>query len=245
MELREKNEGPPLRAAAVLLAAGASRRMRSDGSKALLEIGGRTVVERSAAALLAAPSIEELVVVTRPEDHDEIETALQPHAKFITAIVDGGEERTDSVRFGVRAVSGRADVILVHDAARCFVDPVHVEAVARASYEHGAALLATHVRDTLKLSPNGFQSEETVDRDRFWAAQTPQGMRTARFLDVLMRAEHDRFRATDDAALHEHYHGPTKLVEGSAWNIKLTTPDDLELGEALAALALKHQARTP
>ncbi|WP_419191006.1 2-C-methyl-D-erythritol 4-phosphate cytidylyltransferase [Saltatorellus ferox] len=245
MELREKNEGPPLRAAAVLLAAGASRRMRSDGSKALLTVGGRTVIERSAAALLAAPSVEELVVVTRPEDRDAVEAALGLHARFLTAIVDGGEERTDSVRFGVRAVSPRADVILVHDAARCFVDPVHVEAVARASYEHGAALLATRVRDTLKLSHNGFQSEETVDRDRFWAAQTPQGMRAARFLDVLMRSEHDRFRATDDAALHEHYHGPTKLVEGSAWNIKLTTPDDLELGEALAARVSSSLASKP
>ncbi len=235
MELREKIEGPPLRAAAILLAAGASRRMRSDGSKALLSIGGRSVIERSAAALLAAPSVTELVVVTRPDDREAIEQALAPHASFITAIVDGGEQRTDSVRSGVRAASDRADVILVHDAARCFVDPAHVDAVARASYEHGAALLATRVRDTLKLSPNGFQSEETVDRDRFWAAQTPQGMRTARFLDVLVRAEHDRFIATDDAALHEHYHGPTKLIEGSAWNIKLTTPDDLELGEALAA----------
>ncbi|MEM8713407.1 MAG: 2-C-methyl-D-erythritol 4-phosphate cytidylyltransferase, partial [Planctomycetota bacterium] len=232
---RDKNEGPPLRAAAVLLAAGASRRMRADGSKALLSLGGRTVVERSAAALLAAPSVDELVVVFRPEDEDEIRAALEHHAERVTAWVHGGDERTDSVRFGVRAVSGRADVALVHDAARCFVDPVHVEAVARASYEHGAALLATRVRDTLKASPNGFQSEETVDRERLWAAQTPQGMRMARFLDVLSRAEHDRMKPTDDAALHEHYHGPTKLVEGSAWNIKLTTPDDLALGEALAA----------
>lgn len=234
MELRESNEGPPLRAAAVLLAAGASRRMRSDGSKALLTVGGRTVIERSAAALLAAPCVGELVVVTRPEDRQAIEAALAEHADRIEAFVDGGEERTDSVRAGVRAASARADVILVHDAARCFVEPIHVEAVAKASYEHGAALLATRVRDTLKMSPNGFQSEETVDRERLWAAQTPQGMRSARFLDVLVRAEHDRFRATDDAALHEHYHGPSKLVEGSAWNIKLTTPDDLLLGEALA-----------
>ena len=100
----------------------------------------------------------------------------------------GGEERTDSVRAGLAAMPPDVDVVLVHDAARCFVHPDDVEAVARAAYEHVAPLLATRVRDTLKHSANGLQSEETVDRDRLWAAETPQAMRTARFHDVLARA---------------------------------------------------------
>lgn len=243
MEIRSSEEGPPLRAAAVLLAAGASTRMGGEGSKALLEIAGRTVVERSAAALLGAPSVQELVVVVRPEDRSAIESALGRHALRVTAFVEGGYERTDSVQAGVAAVSAAADVILVHDAARCFVEPAHVEAVATAAYEHGSALLATRMRDTLKYAPNGFLSEETSDRDQFWVAQTPQGMRAARFRDVLARAEHDGFRPTDDAALHEHYHGPSRLVEGSTNNLKLTTADDLILGEALARVADERAAQ--
>jgi len=227
---------PPLRAAAVLLAAGASRRMGGERSKALLDLAGRTVVERAAAALLAAGPVTELVVVVRDRDRGAIEAALRPHAGRIHAFVDGGEERTDSVRAGVAAVSDEVDVALVHDAARCFVAPGDVAAVAEAAFEHGCALLASRVRDTLKLSRNGFQSEETVDRDALWAAETPQAMRVARFRDVLARSENDGFRPTDDAALHEHYLGPTKLVASTRWNPKITTPADVALGAALAAV---------
>ena len=131
-------------------------------------------------------------------------------------------------------MSEDVDVVLVHDAARCFVVPADIDAVAHAAQEHGAALLASRMRDTLKYSSNGFQSEETIDRDPLWAAETPQGMRVARFRDVLARASLDGYRPTDDAALHEHYHGPTKLVESTRWNLKLTTPRDVALADALA-----------
>lgn len=236
MELRDPHEGPELRSAAVLLAAGASTRMGGETSKALRTLGDRTILERSAAALLAAPSVVELVVVIREEDRGAVEEALHAHRGSVHALVEGGAERTDSVHAGVRATSGDVDVILVHDAARCFVEPDHVESVARAAYEHGSALLGTRVSDTLKYVPNGFLSEESMDRDQYWAAQTPQGMRAARFHDVLARAERDGFRPTDDAGLHEHYHGPSRVVEGSRNNVKMTAPDDLVLGAALAAL---------
>lgn len=236
MELTDKGEGPSLAAGAVLLAAGASRRMGGDTSKAMLALAERTVLERSAAALLAAPSVTRLVVVTREQDRDDMERCLRARGHRVDAMALGGEERTDSVRAGLAAMPPDVDVVLVHDAARCFVHPDDVEAVARAAYEHGASLLASKVRDTLKHSANGLQSEETVDRDRLWAAETPQAMRTARFHDVLARAAADRFRPTDDAALHEHYHGPTRLVEGRGNNVKITTPADVVLGEAMARM---------
>lgn len=235
------DDSPPLRAAAVLLAAGASRRMGEGPPKVLRVIGGEAVVTRAARALLAAPSVTELVVVVRDADRGAIEDALA--GLDVAAWARGGEERTDSVRAGVEAVSGEVDVVLVHDAARCFVRPEDVESVARESHEQGAALLAAPVSDTLKVSRNGVQSEETVDRSNLWAAQTPQGMRVARFRDVLARAAHDGFRPTDDAALHEHYHGPTKLVKATGPNPKLTTPTDLAMGEALARLLDAERTR--
>ncbi len=210
--------------------------MGTGRSKALLELGGKSVLERSVVAIAGAESVERVVIVTRPEDRDAMEHDLRDHRDRIAAWADGGEERTDSVRAGVLAMPNDVDVILVHDAARCFVDSADVNRVAVAAYDHGAALLAGRVRDTLKVSPNGFQSEESVDRDRLWAAETPQGMRTARFLDVLARAARDGFGATDDAGLHEHYHGPTRLVESRGYNLKITAPGDVALGEALAAV---------
>lgn len=232
-----------IQAGVVILAAGASRRMGTGASKALLELGGRSVLERSTAAVLAADSVKHVVIVTRPEDREAMEIALEAHRERIAAWAIGGAERTDSVRAGVHAMPDDVDVILVHDAARCFVEPEDVQRVAVAAYEHAAALLAGPVRDTLKASRNGFQSEESVDRESLWAAETPQGMRTARFLDVLGRAARDGFRATDDAGLHEHYHGPTRLVESHSRNVKITTPADVALGEALAAVLDSERAK--
>lgn len=233
MELRKEGSGPPLRAGAVLLAAGRSTRMGTESSKALLNVGGVPVVRRSADALAGAAAVRRLVVVGRVEDETALREALRGIELESVEFVRGGEQRTDSVRAGVEAMADDVDVILVHDAARCFVRSDDVERVARASFEHGAALLATPVRDTLKISPNGVQSEETVDRDKLWAAETPQAMRTARFRDVVARAKRDAFRPTDDAALHEHYHGPTRLVESTGQNPKLTTPGDLRIARAL------------
>ena len=234
MELRKEGAGPPLRAGAVLLAAGRSSRMGGDISKALIDVRGVSVVRRSADAIAGADSVRRIVVVGRDDDESQLLSALRGIGLESVTFARGGEERTDSVRAGIESMEDDVDVILVHDAARCFVRSEDVERVARAAFEHGAALLAARVRDTLKISPNGVQSAETVDRDKLWAAQTPQGMRTARFRDVVARAKHDAFRPTDDAALHEHYHGPTRLVESSGQNPKLTTPGDLAFAEAFA-----------
>ena len=210
--------------------------MGGEISKALLAVDGIPVVRRSADALAGAASVRRVVVVGRSADESALLDALRGVEVESLSFARGGEERTDSVRAGVLAMEDDVDVILVHDAARCFVRSDDVERVARASFEHGAALLAARVRDTLKISPNGVQSEETVDRDKLWAAETPQGMRTARFRDVVARAKHDGFRPTDDAALHEHYHGPTRLVESAGLNPKLTTPGDMAFAEALASV---------
>jgi len=226
---------------AVLLAAGRSARMGGDLPKVLHLLGERTVLALAARALLAAPSVRELVVVV-PGEKDELgqlaermRAELAPFAARVRALVVGGEERTDSVRRGVDASSPESDVILVHDAARPLVRPLRVEEVARAAADRGAAVLATPVRDTIKTSRDGRQTSGTLDRSLLWAAQTPQAFDASRLRRALRRAERDHFRPTDDAALFERYEGAVTLVEGDADNIKLTTPEDLAIGRALIA----------
>lgn len=218
---------------AVLLAAGRSTRMGGESRKVFLELCGRSVLARSAEALLAAPSVRELVVVAHSADLDRVASELGGLGEDLHDVVPGGDERTDSVRIGVAATSPEADVILVHDAARPLVRPERVEQVARTAADRGAALLAVPVRDTIKTSRDGAEVSGTLDRSLLWAAQTPQGFDAERLRHVLQRALRDQFTPTDDAALFERYEGSVTLVEGDLDNVKLTTPADLALGEAI------------
>lgn len=221
---------------AVLLAAGRSTRMGGALQKTLLAVDGKAVVLRAAEALLAAPSVRGLVVVARPEDRAPLERALAPVAARLLAFAAGGPERVDSVRAGVAAAPGDAEVLLVHDAARCLVRPGRVEEVARAAAREGAAALAVRVRDTIKRARDGVHVDETLPRDELWAAQTPQGARAALLRDALARAARDGFVPTDDVALVERYGGArVVLVEGDDDNLKLTSPADVAVAESLLA----------
>ncbi len=221
---------------AVLLAAGRSTRMGGTVQKTLLELAGEAVVLRSARALLATPAIRGLVVVSRPEERAAIERALAPVTAHVLAWVDGGAERVDSVRAGVAAVPRDADVILVHDAARCLVRPARVAAVVARAAEVGGAVLAVRARDTIKRSDDGVHVAETLARAALWVAQTPQAARADLLRDALARAAAEGFVPTDDVALLERYGAsPVALVEGDDDNLKLTSPADIAIAEALLA----------
>ncbi|MFT4541970.1 MAG: 2-C-methyl-D-erythritol 4-phosphate cytidylyltransferase [Planctomycetota bacterium] len=226
--------------AAVLLAAGHSSRMSAGDAapstrKPFLELDGRSLLAISLASFAAAKEIDELVLVTQPEDKSRVDqiVATSPARSLVRAQVAGGQERVDSVRAGVLATSATAELVLVHDVARPFVTAAQIDAVARAVREHGAALLAIPISDSVKASDDGTSTRESLDRSRLWAAQTPQGIRREIYLEVLDRASDEGFEPTDDAALYERYVGAVRLVEGSALNFKITTQTDLALATAL------------
>jgi len=226
-------------ARAVLVAAGASTRMRGAGGarKPLIELRGRPLLEHTAAAFDASDRVSSLVIVTHPDDVEVIRALAltRPAFRKVVAVVAGGEERTDSVRIGATLSTEHLerdephfDVIAVHDGARPFVEPSAVDRAVAAAAEDGAALLALPVRDTLKRSPDGGRhATETVDRSELHAAQTPQAFRAAEFRTCLERAAAEGFRPTDDAALWERYVGPVTLVAGHPTNVKITAPEDL------------------
>ncbi|MEZ6016420.1 MAG: 2-C-methyl-D-erythritol 4-phosphate cytidylyltransferase [Planctomycetota bacterium] len=228
---------------ALLLAAGRSTRMGGATQKTLLTVAGRAVALRSAEALLGAPSVRGLIVVARPEDRAALEAALRPVAARILAWADGGPERVDSVRAGVAAAPRDASVLLVHDAARCLVRSARVEEVARAAAREGAAVLAVRVRDTIKRARDGAHVDETLPRAELWAAATPQGARAALLRAALDAAARDSFMPTDDVALIERYPSlgaRVVLVEDDDDNLKLTSPADVVIAEALLAQRAVH-----
>jgi len=217
---------------AVIVAAGRSTRMGGI-DKLMAPLAGRPVVLHSVAAFVEHEMVDEVVVVVSESNLDAVE-ALLAEEGLDARIVLGGERRRDSVRHGL-AVLHRCEYVLVHDAARPLVTPALIEAALHGAHEYGAALCAIPVTDTVKLGDDTGEVQATLDRSGLWLAQTPQAFR----LETLLRAhaahEDD---ATDDASLVEEMGAHVHLVPGAPRNIKVTTPADLVIAEAL--LTLEH-----
>jgi 2-C-methyl-D-erythritol 4-phosphate cytidylyltransferase len=235
----------PIQAAAVLVAAGNSTRMGAGERKPFLTLAGRSVLEHTCAAFEACAQVTALVLVVHPDDVGRVgELAKRvPALAKVRAVVPGGAQRSDSVRLGVAAVPSECELVLVHDAARALILPATIEAALETAAREGAALVAVPVRDTLKSSPDGVRATHTVDRSTLWAAQTPQVFRTRELSEMLARALAEKFSPTDDAALYERYVGPVPLVRGDESNLKLTTPADLEIAEAILARRAREGQR--
>ena len=218
--------------AALIVAAGRGARMGSPIPKALLPLGGVPILARAVAVFSAHPRVGLVVVVV--SDIDVARRALGEAAARVV-LVSGGPERQDSVRLGLAAVGG-ASLVLVHDAARPLVPRRVVDAVLEAAARHGAAVPAIPVRDTVKRRTPGGAIAGTVPRDDLALAQTPQGFRTDLLREAYAQADREGFFGTDDATLLERSGVAVTLVPGSIRNIKITTPADLRLAEAILAL---------
>jgi 2-C-methyl-D-erythritol 4-phosphate cytidylyltransferase len=222
-----------MQAGAVIVAAGRSTRMGGI-DKLIAPLHGKPLVAHSIAAFATHEAIDEVVVVVSEENRDAIEALIEDEG-LDARVVLGGERRRDSVRHGL-AVLHRCDYVLVHDAARPLVTPALIEEALHAAREFGAALCALPVTDTVKLADETRAVQATLDRDGLWLAQTPQAFR----LELLLRAHAaTNDDATDDASLVEELGEPVHLVAGSSRNLKVTTPADLVIAEAL--MALEHQ----
>jgi 2-C-methyl-D-erythritol 4-phosphate cytidylyltransferase/2-C-methyl-D-erythritol 2,4-cyclodiphosphate synthase len=230
---------------AIIAAGGRGTRLGADGPKQLLPIGGRAMLDRSVSAFVAHPSIDE-VVVALPE-----EIAANPPAYLSSAakpvhVVAGGARRQDSVA-NAFAAAPRADVIVIHDAARPFASADLIARTIAAAAESGAAIAALPATDTVKRSapaPNAARVvAETLPRDTVYLAQTPQAFRREVLEAAIAEGVRAGADATDEAALAERAGHTVRLVDGDASNIKITTADDLVVAEAIAKRGTKP-ART-
>lgn len=223
-------------AGAIILAAGSSQRM-GGVDKMLRLIDGRPLIAYSLDAFRTSRRIGSIVVVVSPSNSEAVSRVV---AELVpgAVVVNGGDRRQDSVRAGLDALPD-VDYVLVHDGARPLVTASLIDAVLDGAEEVGAALCAVPVADTLKRAGAQDLVEATVPRDGLWQAQTPQGFRR----DLLLRAhEASSDEATDDAALVERLGEPVKLVRGSSRNLKVTTPEDIAVAEALLRSAGVTQA---
>ncbi len=222
--------------AAILVAAGAGVRMGAPVPKALMPLAGRPMAAWSAEALVAGGAVRALVVVAPPGMEDDLAAAVGALPVPVT-VVPGGASRAASVREGLAALPPGTATVLVHDAARPLVSPETVAAVAAAAAEGDGAIAAAPVVDTLKSEGADGAIDATVPRAGLWGAQTPQGFPVA-VLRAAVEAAHAAGAldaATDCASLVEAAGGRVRLVETRGPNLKVTTPADRDLAEAILA----------
>ena len=229
---RRKEKEPEALCSAVIVAAGSSSRMGLD--KLLAEVGGLPVLVRCVEAFQQAPSVAEVVVVTREELVPEVARLCQSfQLTKVSKVIRGGENRTQSARLGTLECASKAKLIAIHDGARPFVTVQVIEdAVAQAAV-NGAAAPAVPVKDTIKAAHDGLV-ERTLDRTELYAVQTPQVFDGDLIRAALQKAVDDGVSLTDDCAAVERLGMRVALTPGDERNIKLTTPADLLIGEILS-----------
>jgi 2-C-methyl-D-erythritol 4-phosphate cytidylyltransferase len=209
-------------AAALIAAAGSGERL-GRGPKAFVDVGGRTLLAWAIAAVVG--EVDEVLVAVPPE---RVEEVRRRHPGV--GVIAGGATRQQTVAALARATA--RPIVLVHDAARPFLDVATVRSCLHAAREHGAASVAARVADTLVDAFTG----AAIDRDRVRAVQTPQAFVRALLLEAHDLAESRRVTATDDAALVRALGRPVHLVAGGAHLFKITTLSDLALARAYASV---------
>ncbi len=220
----------------LIAAAGSGRRMGAAGNKLLLEVAGRPVLAWTLEAALACEAIHWIGIVGQRVDAEPIAAlvAAAAPAKPVRWIL-GGDTRQESVSRGLAALPADAAGVLIHDGARCLVDPALLSRCAEAVLAGRAVIAATPVTDTIKQVDGAGTITATPDRSALWAAQTPQGFPVERLRQAHATASAEGWSVTDDAALFERLAWPVQVLEAPPSNIKLTTPFDLTIAAAVLA----------
>jgi len=227
-----------MRVHALIPAAGMGRRMGASINKQYLQLAGRPILAHTLSRFEQHPRIDSIVVISPAEEIEFCRGEVVERYGFakVAAVVVGGAERQDSVRNGLEALPGMADddLVLIHDGVRPLLDDGTLERILVAAESFGACLAGVPAKDTVKEVVDGCVVG-TPERSRLWLAQTPQAFRLGLIRTAHRRAHAEGFQATDDAALAEWCGQTVRMVAGDYRNIKITTPEDLAVAEALLA----------
>ena len=211
-------------------AAGSGSRMKSGKNKLLIDLEGESLIYWTLKSVFSARSTSWVGIIGQPKDKELLLNSVKNFAHKVQWI-NGGDTRQESVFKGLNALPKDAEKVLIHDGARCLINPELIDECAKQLYENDAVILATKVIDTIKIVDNAGFIKETPDRNYLWAAQTPQGF----LIDSLKKAHEmaieKKWKVTDDASLFEMLNWKVKIIEGDYSNIKITSPIDLEIAK--------------
>src|ERR1041384_733275 len=230
------------RVGAVIPAAGEGVRMGAAGPKQFLELEGKPVVAWAVEQFQNTPEVDAIVIATGGSLITKMEGIVAgSNCPKVSAVVAGGEHRQDSVRNGLRALDREGvGIVLIHDGVRPFIGPELIRSVLAGLSKADATIAAMPARETVKLSNGGAIVATTPRREDVWIAQTPQAFRYSDLCRAFERAASDGFLATDEAGLVERMGMKVALVKGSWENIKITSPEDLDLARMIARRRMAH-----
>jgi len=218
--------------AAIVVAAGNSTRMGQN--KQFISLLGIPIIARSLLAFETCAKVRDIVVVTKEECIADIERICDEYnITKLTAIVEGGETRQESVENGIKATSLDISYYAIHDGARPLVSPDDISECIDAARINGSAALGVFVKDTIKRVNVEKCILETPNREFLMAVQTPQIFEAEIYKKALAKAKEEELSVTDDCGLVESAGYPVFIVEGSYENIKVTTPEDIAVATAI------------
>jgi 2-C-methyl-D-erythritol 4-phosphate cytidylyltransferase len=217
---------------AIIAAAGTGSRMASDRPKQFLQLAGMPIIFHTLKPFELCDSIHEVIVVLPAAEAAEFLAQAGKHGlRKLARVVPGGATRADSVKRGLMSLRpATAEIVAVHDGVRPFVTEAEIADTVEAARVDGAAILATPVTDTIKLI-HGASVVRTLERQNLRRALTPQCFRYELLREAYAHVDVNDPSLTDESSLIERHGHPVTIVEGSARNIKITTPHDLVIAE--------------
>ena len=222
--------------AAVIVAGGSGKRMGTTVKKQFIQLRDKEVLAHTIEAFNEVDEISEIIVVVGQEDVEKVrqEIVARYQLNKVSKIVVGGKERQDSVYNGLIATSDEIEYVMIHDGARPFISKAVIQTAIEKTKQYKATIVAVPVKDTIKVIDIETKTVDcTPQREKLWAVQTPQSFDKKLLLAAYENAHQKGLQVTDDSMIVEAYGKKVHVVLGEYTNIKITTPEDLVIGESI------------
>ena len=218
----------------IKVSAGRGSRMKADINKQFLKLKGKEVIAHTIDKFYNNKNIDEIVVVVKEDEADFFRrNIIDKYGYKNIKIAFGGKERQDSVFNGLKAVNERCDIVLIHDGARPFVTDEIIKNSIECAKKNKCVIVGVPVKDTIKIINKDNEVCDTPNRSTLWSIQTPQVFEYLSIIKAHKIAKEKSYYGTDDSMLMEYLGYNVKVIEGSYNNIKITTPEDLKIGEEI------------
>ncbi|WP_304509293.1 2-C-methyl-D-erythritol 4-phosphate cytidylyltransferase [Anaerotignum sp.] len=213
---------------AIIVAAGCGKRMGGQTKKQFLLLDGKEVLAHTVDRFEHHSKIQDIILVTGEDNLEDVKAMVKTYGwKKVFSVIAGGKERQDSVKRGLKVLSEKTEIVLIHDGVRPFVTQDMIERSIDAAQKCGGSVLGVAAKDTIKICDEAGMVMETPKRSTLWHIQTPQAFRKELILNAYDKAESAGFLGTDDASVAEFAGEKIKVIPGSYQNIKITTKEDL------------------